>query len=89
MVDYETVETKEIRYGNRNFLEIAKKKTSEGAVFISISKGWFPTENEKRFKNGIGFPAEPELIDKVIASLQSMKAGLGNGPIKVDEKEGE
>lgn len=75
MVEFETLETKEIKFGTNKFLEVARKKakTPEGEnEFISISKGFFAQTGEKRFKNALGFPAEKEIIDKLVEALQGI-----------------
>jgi len=74
MVDFEIVKSEEVKYGNKNFIEVAVKKTNEGVKFVSVSKGWTPAEGQKRFKNGIGFPAE--VLGEVVEALQKMKEAL-------------
>jgi len=76
MVEFETLETKEVKFGNNKFLEVARKvaKTPEGEnEFISISKGFITPIGQKRFKNALGFPAEKEIMDRFIEALQSIK----------------
>jgi hypothetical protein len=75
MVEFETIETKEIKFGNNKFLEVARKKakTPEGEnEFISISKGFITPTGQKRFKNALGFPAEEEIKNNLIEALQSI-----------------
>lgn len=75
MVEFETIEAKEIKFGNNKFLEIARKKakTPEGETeIISISKGFFTPTGQKRFKNSLGFPAEKEIINGLVESLSSI-----------------
>lgn len=75
MVEFETISTKEIKFGTNKFLEVARKKakTPEGEnEFISISKGFVTPTGQKRFKNALGFPAEKETIDGLIEALQSL-----------------
>lgn len=75
MVEFETLETKETKFGNNKFLEVARKvaKTPEGEnEFVSISKGFFTQTGEKRFKNALGFPAEKEIINGLIEALQEI-----------------
>ena len=75
MVEFETVETKEIKFGNNKFLEVARKKakTPEGEnEFISISKGFVTPTGQKRFNNALGFPAEEEIKNSLIEALQSI-----------------
>jgi len=75
MVEFETVESKEIKFGNNKFLEVARKraKTPEGEnEFISISKGFVTPTGQKRFKNASGFPAEDEIKNGLIEALQTI-----------------
>ena len=75
MVEFETIEIKEIKFGTNKFLEVARKKakTDEGEnEFISISKGFITPTDQKRFKNALGFPAEKEIINGLIEALQSL-----------------
>jgi len=75
MVEFETIETKEIKFGNNKFLEVARKKakTPEGEnEFISISKGFVTQSGQKRFKNALGFPAEENIKNGLIEALQSI-----------------
>ncbi len=75
MVEFETIQTKEVKFGNNKFLEVARKKakTEEGEnEFVSISKGFVAKTGEKRFKNSLGFPAEKEIIDGLVEALKSI-----------------
>jgi hypothetical protein len=75
MVEFETVDTKEIKFGNNKFLEVARKKakTPEGEnEFISISKGFVTPTGQKRFKNALGFPADEEIKNSLIEALQAL-----------------
>jgi hypothetical protein len=75
MVEFITKETKEIKFGNNKFLEVARKvaKTPEGEnEFISISKGFINPMGQKRFKNALGFPAEDEIKDQLVEALQNI-----------------
>jgi len=74
MVEFETVGAKEIKFKNK-FIEVARKraKTPEGETeIISISKGFYNQAGEKRFKNGVGSPADKEIIDGLINALESV-----------------
>ena len=75
MLEFETIETKEIKFGNNKFLEVARKraKTPEGEnEFISISKGFVTPTGQKRFKNALGFPAEEDIKNGLIEALQGI-----------------
>ena len=74
-VNFETISSEEIKFGVNNFLEIARKKavTSEGEnEFISISRGFFTPEGDKRFRKSIAMPVESELVDGVVEALKKM-----------------
>lgn len=89
MVEFETLETKEVKFGNNKFLEVARKvaRTPEGEnEFISISKGFITPTGQKRFKNALGFPAEKETMDSLIKALQSIKLEEGQKEAEVEEK---
>ena len=79
MVEFETLDTKEIKFGNNKFLEVARKvaRTDQGDnEFISVSKGFFTPNNQKRFKNALGFPADQEILDGLIEALQGIMKGV-------------
>jgi hypothetical protein len=75
MVEFETKETREIKFGNNKFLEVARKiaKTPEGEnEFISVSKGFITPTGQKRFKSALGFPADEEIKNELIEALKSI-----------------
>ncbi len=74
---FETIEAKEVKYGKRNFIEVARKKvtTDEGeSEFINISKGFFAPDGSKRYRNSVGFPEDDDAGIKnfIIESLQEV-----------------
>lgn len=75
-VNFETIKSEEIKFGNNNFLEIARKKAvpkeGEGTEFISISRGFFTPENEKRFKKSIAFPTDEALVKSLVDALKKV-----------------
>ena len=75
MVEFETKNVKEVKFGNNKFLEVALKiaKSENGeSEFVSISKGFITQEGQKRFKNALGFPAEGEIRDALVAALKEI-----------------
>jgi len=71
--EYETIKLETVNYGTNNFIEVAKKKAPNGNLFISISKGWYPANStEKRYKAGIGFPMEKEIVDRFTGALNAV-----------------
>jgi hypothetical protein len=88
MVEFETKETKDVKFGNNKFLEVARKiaKTPEGEnEFISISKGFIAPTGQKRFKNALGFPAEASIVKGLVSALESLR--LGEEPDEEEEEE--
>ncbi len=75
MAEFETIEAREVKFGNNKFLEVARKKvkTPEGeSEIISLSKGFFAQTGQKRFKSSFGFPADKDTVDGLIEALQSI-----------------
>lgn len=75
MVEYTTIKSTEIKYGNNNFLEVARKEI-EGNEFISLSKGYFLPNGNKRYKSGIGFPDEDDLPQKLADAITQMASDV-------------
>lgn len=74
-VEYEVVKTDAVTYGNNKFLEIARKRVKGGEntnEFVSISKGYFMPDGSKKYKEGLGFPADQKILDEVIAKLNNI-----------------
>jgi len=82
MVDFETIKSEEIKFGNNNFIEVARKKavSEEGAnEFISISRGFFAPDGTRRWKKSFTVPDVPEVINFVAEKIQEMYS-VGGGP---------
>jgi hypothetical protein len=75
MVEFESIKTEEIKFGNNNFIEIARKKavTPEGEnEFISLSKGFFTPDGQRRYKRSFALPVDGEVVDFVAAKIKEM-----------------
>ena len=71
--EFETLKSFEKKYGTRNFIEIALKKTGDDEnKFVSISKGFYDREGRKRYKRSLGFAVSEEMTDFVIKSMQEL-----------------
>lgn len=77
MVRFDTIKAEEIRFGanDKNFVEIARKKavseTPEGTTeneFISVSRGYYTPDGQKRFKNSVAVP-----VDQAKAVAEALK----------------
>lgn len=71
-VVYETLRQEERRYGSRNnkFLEISRKRAPDGNEFLTISKGFYNREEQKRYETSVGFPVDETLRQFIIEGLQ-------------------
>ena len=75
MVEFETIKSEEIKFGNNNFLEIARKKaiSDDGEnEFISISRGFITPDGEKRYRKNFTLPLNSEVIDFVVENLKKV-----------------
>ena len=73
MVEFQTINAEEIKFGRNNFLEIARKKAiaEEGEnEFIAISRGFFLPDGQKRFKKSLAIPDENEIIEFVSTKIK-------------------
>ena len=75
MVNFETIKSEEIKFGNNNFLEIAKKKaiSDEGEnTFLSLSRGFVTPNGEKRYRKSFTVPLDEGVIDFVVHKLKEV-----------------
>jgi len=74
MVEYETIKSEEMKFGNNNFIEVARKKAKSETgerEFISISRG-FDMNGQKRYTKSFTVPDEKEVVDFVSEKLKEM-----------------
>ena len=75
MVEFQTIKAEEIKFGGSNFIEVARKKaiTEEGErEFISISRGYYTLDKEKRYRKSFTVPDEKEVIDFIADKIKEM-----------------
>jgi hypothetical protein len=79
MVKFETLQSKEYKYGKNNFIEISRKRVldeqnveDDAPEFIQISKGYYDKDGNKRYKSGVGMPENPELKAFMIETLREI-----------------
>jgi len=75
MVEFETIKSEEIMFGKSNFMEIARKKakTEEGEnEFISLSRGFYMLDKQKRYRKSLTIPLSKEVIDFISEKLKEM-----------------
>ncbi|MBI5355163.1 MAG: hypothetical protein HZB68_01780 [Candidatus Aenigmarchaeota archaeon] len=76
MVEFQTIESKDVKFGTNNFVEISRKKavTEEGEnVFISISRGFFAPDGGKRYRKNFSLPDNGDVIQAVLEALSELK----------------
>ena len=69
MVEFETISAKDVKFGNNNFIEVAKKKaiTEEGDnTFFSLARGFMTPEGEKRYKKNFSIPDDGATLKAII-----------------------
>ena len=75
MVSFETIKSKELKFGDNKFIEVARKKaiTDEGeTTFISVSRGFITQNGEKRYRKSFTLPVEDEVLDFVAQNLKEV-----------------
>ncbi len=75
MVTFETIKSEEIKFGNNNFLEVARKKAiaDDGEnTFISISRGFITPTGEKRYRKSFTVPLDENVINFVAEKLKEV-----------------
>lgn len=75
MVEFETVKSEEVAFGDEEFIEVAVKRavSGEGAdKFISLSRGYIDEEGGKRYKSNFSIPREAEVVAAIMDALPAM-----------------
>ncbi|KYK30991.1 MAG: hypothetical protein AYK22_08380 [Thermoplasmatales archaeon SG8-52-3] len=74
MVEFETLKSKEVKFGKNSFIEISKRrvKTPVGEnEFIAISRGYYLPDNTKRWRASIALPNEKDKLGKIADIIKS------------------
>lgn len=74
-VRFETIKSEEVKFGNNNFLEVARKKaiSDDGEnIFISISRGFITPSGEKRYNKSFTVPLDQNVINFVSQKLKEV-----------------
>jgi regulatory protein YycH of two-component signal transduction system YycFG len=75
MVEFETIKSEELKFGNSSFIEVARKKaiTEKGEnEFISVSRGFYMLDNQKRYNKSFTIPVSKEVVDFVSEKIKEM-----------------
>lgn len=77
MVEFETLKAEEMKFGNNNFLEVARKKavSEDGEnTFISLSRGFFSPNGEKRYRKSFTIPLDEAIVTFVCEKVKEMQS---------------
>ncbi|MBD3388484.1 MAG: hypothetical protein GF416_05380 [Candidatus Altiarchaeales archaeon] len=86
-MEYETIASEYVDYGRNKFIEVSKKRVKpDNAVFLNISKGYYLPDGERRYRGGIGFPPEEDIVNGLIEKLQAVITVDDGGPTGADEE---
>jgi len=75
MVEFETVKSEEVTFGEEEFIEVAiKRAVSEGGAdrFISLSRGYIDDDRGKRYKSNFSIPRDAEVVAAIMDALPAM-----------------
>ena len=92
MVEFETVKSDEIKFGNNNFIEVARKKAIDGEnvnEFVSLTRGFFGNNGEKRYKKNFSIPLTENVAEFVVKKIKEMAKGAPASSASSDESDNE
>jgi hypothetical protein len=75
MVEFETIESKDVKFGKNNFIEISKRrvKTPVGEnEFVAISRGYYLPDGSKRWRASIALPSEKDKRDEIAKLIKTI-----------------
>ncbi len=71
-VEFKTLDSKDVKFGKNNFIEIARKKAvvEDGEnEFVAISRGFFLPDGTKRYKKSIAIPDQKDIKESIAKAL--------------------
>ncbi len=92
MVEFQTIKAEEVKFGNNNFIEVARKKAiapNGENEFIAVSRGFFAPDGSKHFKRSFTVPDNVVVVDfvcKKIKEMSSQQAAGKNKEVAVEEE---
>jgi len=75
MVEFETLEAKEVKFGKNSFIEVSRRKvvTPSGEnEFIAISRGYYLPDETKRWRASIALPNEKDKREEIAKYITSL-----------------
>ena len=74
MVEFQTINAIEVKFGKNSFIEVSKRKvvTPLGEnEFIAISRGYYLPDGTKRWRASIALPTEKEKREEIADLIKS------------------
>jgi hypothetical protein len=74
MVEFQTINALEVKFGKNSFIEVSKRKvvTPLGEnEFIAISRGYYLPDGTKRWRASIALPTEKEKREEIADLIKS------------------
>jgi hypothetical protein len=75
MVEFETLNAKEVKFGKNSFIEVSRRKVVTPAgenEFIAISRGYYLPDETKRWRSSIALPTEKEKREEIAKYITSL-----------------
>ncbi len=76
MVEFQTINAKEVKFGRNSFIEVSKRKviTPVGEnEFIAISRGYYLPNETKRWRASIALPNEKDKRKKIADLIKTLE----------------
>ena len=76
MVEFETIKSKEVKFGKNSFIEISKRKVKTPVGendFIALSRGYYLPDNTKRWRASIALPTEKDKREKIAELIKDFE----------------
>jgi len=75
MVEFETIDAKDVKFGKNNFIEISKRKVKTPVgenEFIAISRGYYLPDGSKRWRSSIALPTEKDKREEIAKLIKTL-----------------
>jgi len=76
MVEFETIKSKEIKFGKNSFIEISKRKVKTPIgenEFIALSRGYYLPDKTKRWRASIALPNEKDKRQEIAELIKNFE----------------
>ena len=75
MVEFETIEAKDVKFGKNNFIEVSKRKVKTPVgenEFVAVSRGYYLPDGSKRWRASIALPSEKDKRDEIAKLIKTI-----------------